>query len=154
MKNLLFALGILSYSMTGCVGTQGASNSNQQTTEALNAPLKLNGSWELAEIPGARVSVVGLYPEKKPVITFDVNDNKFVGNTSCNNFSGLLVVFGNKISFNKSMAMTKMMCPGEGESTFIESLKKVDTYTINADKSLSLNIGGVETLRMKKVMKE
>lgn len=154
MKNILFALGILLCSMLGCVGTQTVSNSGQKTSDAINAPLKLNGSWELADIPGARISVAGLYPDKKPVITFDVNDNKFVGNTSCNNFSGLLVVYGNKINFNKSMAMTKMMCQGEGETTFVDALKKIDTYTVNADNSLSLQSGGIETLRLIKVIKQ
>lgn len=154
MKNILFALSILSCSMLGCVGTQTVSSSGQKTSDALNAPLKLNGSWELADIPGARISVAGLYPNKKPVITFDVNDNKFVGNTSCNNFSGLLVVYGNKINFNKSMAMTKMICQGEGETTFVDALKKIDTYTVNADNTLSLQAGGLETLRLIKVIKQ
>ena len=147
MKNLLFALGMLSFSMISCVGTQGVSNSNQKTTEALNAPLKLNGSWELAEIPGARVSVVGLYPEKKPIITFDVNDNKFVGNTSCNNFSGSLKTEGNKIDFSEPMAMTKMHCEGAGEEKFLEMLKKVNTYSISEDNTLALFSGDVAILR-------
>ena len=153
MKNILFAISISGF-VYACVGTQTVSNSSQKPTEAINTSMKLNGSWELADIPGARVSVAGMYPNKKPVITFDVNDNKFVGNTSCNNFSGLLVVYGNKINFNKSMAMTKMACNGDGELTFVELLKKIDTFTINGDNSLSLNAGGVETLRMVKVVKE
>lgn len=154
MKNILFAIGIISCTMVGCVGTQTVSNSGQKTSDAMNIPLKLNGSWELADIPGARVSLAGMYPNKKPTITFDVDDNKFVGNTSCNNFSGLLVVYANKINFNKSMAMTKMMCQGDGETTFVESLKKIDTYTLNPDNTLSLNAGGVETLRLVKVIKQ
>lgn len=152
MKNTLFALGI-SCIMFSCVSTQTVSNSSQKPSDAINISMKLNGSWELADIPGARISVAGMYPNKKPVITFDVNDNKFVGNTSCNNFSGLLVVYGNKINFNKAMAMTKMACQGEGELTFIEALKKIDTFTINDDNTLSLNTVGVETLRMVKVIK-
>lgn len=154
MKNLLLAISILSASMLACVGTQTTTTTTQKPTDAMNTSMKLNGSWELADIPGARVSVAGMYPNKKPIITFDVNDNKFVGNTSCNNFSGLLVVYGNKVSFNKSMAMTKMACDGEGESTFVESLKKIDTFTINGDNTLSLNAGGIETLRMVKVIKQ
>jgi heat shock protein HslJ len=154
MKNMVLALSMLSAVMLSCVGAQTVSNSGQKNSDALNAPMKLNGSWELADIPGARVSVSGMYPSKKPVITFDVNDNKFAGNTSCNNFSGLLVVYGNKINFNKSMAMTKMMCQGDGETTFVDALKKIDTYTINPDNTLSLNAGGTETLRLVKVIKQ
>jgi heat shock protein HslJ len=140
--------------MLACVGTQTTSTTTQKPSDAINISMKLNGSWELADIPGARVSVAGMYPNKKPVITFDVNDNKFVGNTSCNNFSGLLVVYGNKISFNKSMAMTKMACQGDGESTFVEALKKIDTFTVNADNTLSLNSAGIEILRLAKVIKQ
>lgn len=153
MKNTLFAIGI-SYLLTACAGTQTVSNSNQKPSNTISIPTKLNGSWELAEIPGARVSVVGLYPNKKPTITININENKFVGNTSCNNFSGLLIAYDNKINFNKAMAMSKMACEGEGESTFVEALKKIDTFTINGDNSLSLNAGGVETLRMVKVIKQ
>ncbi|RYU97195.1 META domain-containing protein [Emticicia agri] len=154
MKNLVFAISILSCSMLGCVGTQTTTTSTQKPADAMNTSMKLNGSWELADIPGARVSVSGMYPNKKPIITFDVDDNKFAGNTSCNNFSGLLVVYGNKINLNKSMAMTKMACQGEGESTFVDLLKKIDTFSINADNSLSLNSGGAETLRLVKVIKQ
>lgn len=153
MKNILIAIGISCF-LQACVGTQTTSTTTQKPTDAMNTSMKLNGSWELADIPGARVSVVGMYPNKKPVITFDVNDNRFVGNTSCNNFSGLLVIYGNRVNFNKSMAMTKMACDGEGESTFVELLKKIDTFTINGDNSLSLNAAGVETLRMVKVVKQ
>lgn len=154
MKNLVLAISILSCSMVGCVGTQTTTTTTQKPSDAINTSMKLNGSWELADIPGARVSVSGMYPNKKPVITIDVNDNKFVGNTSCNNFSGLLVVYGNKVSFNKSMAMTKMACDGEGETTFVDALKKIDTFTINGDNTLSLNAAGIETLRLVKVIKQ
>ncbi|UTA66242.1 META domain-containing protein [Emticicia sp. 21SJ11W-3] len=150
MKNLIIAICLSGLSVAGCVPARPTGSTPKQTSEALNAPLKLNGMWELAEIPGARVSVAGLYPDKKPTINFDVNDNKFTGNTSCNSFSGLLVAYGNKITFNKSMAMTKMACQGDGETTFLESLKKVDSYTVNANNTLSLNAGGVEVLRMAK----
>ncbi|MBA4853330.1 META domain-containing protein [Emticicia sp. BO119] len=153
MKNIVLIIGLFSYGMLGCIGTQTTSTTTQKPSDAINTSMKLNGSWELADIPGARVSVAGLYPVKKPVITFDVNDNKFVGNTSCNNFSGLLVVYGNKINFNKSMAMTKMACQGEGEPTFIDALKKIDSFTINGDNTLSLNSDGIEILRMVKVTK-
>jgi heat shock protein HslJ len=140
--------------MVGCVGTQTTTTTTQKPSDAMNTSMKLNGSWELADIPGARVSVAGMYPNKKPIITIDVNDNKFVGNTSCNNFSGLLVVYGNKVSFNKSMAMTKMACEGAGETTFVDALKKIDTFTINGDNTLSLNAAGIETLRLVKVVKQ
>ena len=150
MKNLSIAFCLSVFTLAGCIPTRPTGSTPQKTTQALNAPLKLNGSWELADIPGARVSLAGLYPDKKPTLIFDINDNKFSGNTSCNSFSGLLIAYGNQISFNKSMAITKMACSGEGESTFLETLKKVDSYSINANNTLSLNSGGSEVLRMAK----
>ena len=151
MKNILITCGLLCFTTFSCVTTQSSSTTNKDTTsESMAASRKLNGTWELADIPGARVSFAGLYPEKKPVITFDITNNKFTGNTSCNSFSGLLLVYGSKIDFNKSMAMTKMPCQGEGESAFIESLKKVNTYTVNGDNSLTLIEGSTPVLRLVK----
>lgn len=150
MRKTIIILSVLACCTLSCVSTQTTTSSGQKTTDPMLAPMKLNGSWQLEEIPGARVA----YTDKKPMISFDVSNNKFAGNTSCNNFSGLLVVYGSRINFNKSMAMTKMACPGDGESTFVESLKKVDSYTVNADNSLTLSAGDTVVMRLVKIIKQ
>jgi heat shock protein HslJ len=110
----------------------------------------LNGTWELNYISGPRIAFEGLYPEKKPTITFDVAGNKVMGNSSCNSFNGKLNVTGNKINFNEPMAMTRMMCPGDGETTFMETLKKVDSWSVTDGKTLNLLMGDVAMMRFSK----
>ena len=107
----------------------------------------LAGTWELNYITGPRIAFDGLYPEKKPVITFDVQEKKVNGNTSCNNFNGALNAEGNKISFTDPMAMTRMMCPGNGETTFLQTLYKVTGWYVSNDTTLNLMMGDIETMR-------
>jgi len=110
---------------------------------------KLNGTWVLNYISGPRIAFDGLYPNKKPEITFSVADSRVSGNTSCNSFSGPLSVDGNKIDFNQPMALTKMMCPGSGESVFLETIKKINTYSVN-DSTLTMIMGDIAMMRFSK----
>ena len=112
---------------------------------------KLAGTWELNYITGSRIAFNGLYPNKKPTITFDVVNNVVSGNTSCNNFSGKLIVEGNKIDFTGPIVMTKMMCQdGKGENVFVETLKKVNTYTISNSTSLNFIQNDMAVMRFSK----
>ncbi len=106
----------------------------------------LGGTWELDYISGSRIAFSGLYPDKKPVVTFDVENTKISGNTSCNAFNGKLVADGNKINFADPLATTRMMCPGEGERAFLETLKKVNTYAISGN-TLTFIMGDVAVMR-------
>ncbi|MFT3704523.1 MAG: META domain-containing protein [Agriterribacter sp.] len=110
---------------------------------------QLNGTWELNYISGPRIAFEGLYPDKKPQITFNAADTSFSGNTSCNNFRGRLDVDASSIHFPETMAMTRMMCPGEGENVFINTLKKINKYAIS-DSTLNLMMGDVAMMRFVK----
>lgn len=110
----------------------------------------LAGTWELNYITGPRIAFDGLYPNKKPVITFDIANNKVTGNSSCNNFNGPLKTDGNKISFTDPMAMTRMMCPGEGETVFMETLKKINTWSVSDGTTLQLIMGDIAMMRFTK----
>lgn len=95
---------------------------------------KLEGSWELNYISGLRIAFEGLYPDKKPLINFDLKENRVYGNNSCNSFTGKLLVEGNKVDFTQPMAVTKMMClNGQGEQVFMSTLQKTYTYSISED---------------------
>ena len=141
--------------------TQGAKKTNTQPVpnlidennrvDASSDSSKLAGTWELNYITGSRIAFGGLYPNKKPTITFDVVNNSVSGNTSCNNFSGQLKVTGNKIDFTGPIAMTKMMCQdGKGENVFVETLKKVNTYTISNGTSLNFIQDDMVVMRFSK----
>ena len=124
---------------------------NKQPFTTMPDTSKLAGTWELNYITGSRIAFEGLYPNKKPTITFDIPKNWVNGNTSCNSFSGKLNVMGNKIDFTGPLAMTKMMClDGKGENVFIETLQKVNTYTIGNDSTLNFKTDDIVTMRFVK----
>lgn len=111
---------------------------------------QLSGTWELDYISGPRIAFNGLYPGKKPTIKFEVAEKRVSGNTSCNSFSGALVADDSTINFNGPLAMTKMACPGEGETTFLEMLKKVGSYSISNDTTLNFMMGDIAIMRFNK----
>jgi heat shock protein HslJ len=124
-------------------------NSSKKSSQNNLSPLQ--GSWQLNYITGPRIAFEGLYPDKKPTITFDMKKNEASGNTSCNNFSGGITREGNKISFSEAMAMTKMACPGEGETVFLQALKKVNNYDVTTGYTLTLLMDNVAMMRFTKI---
>ncbi|HRP54558.1 META domain-containing protein [Agriterribacter sp.] len=58
-----------------------------RAVEKSMADQELNGSWELDYISGPKIAFEGLYPGKKPFITFNLADSRATGNSSCNNFN-------------------------------------------------------------------
>ncbi len=89
----------------------------------------------------ANADVGELYKEKKPLLRFD--GDKVSGSTGCNNFNGTVQVNGAQLAFPKTMAMTRMMCPGAGEQTFLQALEKVDVYSLKDGKLILSGSGGV-----------
>jgi heat shock protein HslJ len=129
-----------------------AACTSMKKTTSLTDPSKLSGTWELSYISGPRIAFDGLYPSKKPTISFDLNTNRVNGNTSCNSFNGKLKVDENKINFNEPMAMTRMACmDGNGENVFIETLKKINSYSITEEgKMLNFLMGDIAMMRFTK----
>jgi heat shock protein HslJ len=111
----------------------------------------LQGTWQLNYITGPRIAFEGLYPDRKPTLSFDEKRKKIAGSTSCNSFSVPLTAEGKKINFAEPMAMTKMACPGEGENVFLETLKKITGYDVTAGYTLTLLMGDVAMMRFTKV---
>ncbi len=119
---------------------------NLKKTTDMKAVSHLNGTWVLNYISGPRIAFDGLYPDKKPEITFDLSGKKVSGNTGCNNFNGGFTAHNNTIDLKGPFAMTRMMCEGKGESLFMETLKKVNTF--DADEStLTLIMGDIAVMR-------
>jgi heat shock protein HslJ len=129
-----------------------ACNSSKKAADAKPQVAQLEGTWELNYISGSRIAFDGLYPRKKPTIYFDVASQRVSGNTSCNNFNGKLNAEGNRISFKDPMAMTKMMCmDGNGESVFLDTLQKIDKWSVTDGNTLNLIMGDIGMMRFVKI---
>lgn len=108
----------------------------------------LNGTWELHYISGPRIAFDGLYPNKKPTITFDTAAKKANGNSSCNNYSTTIKVNGGNLNFG-AVASTKMGCKGNGESVYFKTLETITNYDIK-DNTLHLIMGDIVVMRFHK----
>lgn len=116
-----------------------------------NTTAKLDGDWQLNYISGPRITFDGLYPQKKPVLSIKPGiNNQAGGNTSCNIFSSKMAVDRNKISFTELFAKTKIFCQGAGEETFLNMLKKVNNFSVNAN-TLTFLIDDIAVMRFTKL---
>lgn len=108
----------------------------------------LSGTWELNHISGTRIAFEGLYPKKKPVITFDLDKASANGNASCNTFN---LSFETKESFIKfgNPRSTMMACEGGGEDAFFKGLKTITNYSIT-DNTLNLIMGDIAVMRFQR----
>ena len=143
MKRMMMLVIVACTAFTGCTTMKPGSIGNGGLSQ-------LSGNWELNYISGPRIAFNGLYPANKPVIKFEIAEKRFSGNTSCNSFSGVLVADDTSINFTEPFVMTKMACPGEGEATFIEMLKKVSNYTVTNDTTLNFTMGDIAVMRFTK----
>lgn len=143
MNRLMLLLLVAVGSLMACTTMKPGSIGNGGLSQ-------LGGTWELNYISGPRIAFNGLYPGKKPFIKFGIADKRFSGNTSCNSFSGQLVADDSTINFTQPFVMTKMACPGEGETIFVEMLKKASTYAITSDSTLNFMMGDIAIMRFHK----
>lgn len=146
MKNIVLTFTILCMTFTSCQSTKPVSKTNAT----------LEGTWQLNYITGPRIAFDGLYPTKKPTINFDLKSSKVSGNNGCNQYFGALLLDGNKINFKEAkMGMTMMACQGAGETTYMKTLEKIDSYSISEDgKTLNFIMGDTAMMRFEKVAAE
>lgn len=119
------------------------------TTKETIKEASIEGTWELKYITGPKIAFDGLFPNQKPTIKFDLKENKVTGNNSCNRYFGALIMDGATINFKDAkLGMTMMACAGNGESVYMETLNKIETYSIT-DKGRTLNFlaGNVVLMR-------
>lgn len=108
----------------------------------------LNGTWEVDYLSGTRITLDGLYPNKKPTLIFDLPSNKASGNSSCNHYSLTFTIDGQKIKFGTPTS-TEMACEGNGEVSFFKTLETVTHYSVN-DETLNLIMGDIAVMRLKR----
>lgn len=106
-------------------------------------------TWELEYISGPRIAFEGLFPEKKPQISFDKESEKVSGTDSCNGYSADYELDENSIVFGDPGPTTMMFCGGS-ERQFLQMMKKIDGYSFE-DGKLNLLVGDIPMMRFKKV---
>ena len=143
MKKNIAALFISCCLLAACI-------SSKRTNTGMSDRAKLDGTWELNYISGSSIAFDGLYPNKKPTIKLDITSKTVSGNTGCNSFNGPIKLDGNKINFADPMAMTRMMCQGDGETVFIQTLQKINTWSVSDGNILNLIVGDIAMMRLTK----
>ena len=113
---------------------------------------KLSGTWEMNYISGPKTDFDRLYPNKKPVVSFNFSAKELMGNTSCNGFSSKFTINGNQIHFADALK-TMMYCEGGGEEIFLKMLKKVNRYAL-ADNTLNFMMDDIPLMRFTKQTNE
>ncbi len=108
----------------------------------------LSGTWELNYISGPRIAFEGLYPDKKPFVSFALATNELRGNTTCNGFTSKYTMNGNNVKFADALK-TMIFCEGGGEETFLKMLKKVNKYAVSGS-TLTFLIDDVAVMRFSK----
>jgi heat shock protein HslJ len=114
---IFLALMIASFLLTiGC-------SSNKESVNTL-----LHDIWVLESIEGKTYSRVE-NQDLHPTIEIYLAEERFNGNTGCNNMNGKVTMNGNEISFS-NIVTTKMFCDGVDETSFISALEKANNYKI------------------------
>lgn len=114
-----------------------------------NSPLYTN-TWELEYMSGPKIALDGLFPDKKPQLTFDKAAGEVRGNSGCNGYSAKFKGQGKDISFGEPGPATMMYC-GEGEHQFLNMLNKINRYSIDKEGKLNLMINEVPIMRFKPI---
>ena len=117
MTKLIFSIiFFLILFTTGC-------SSKKETTNPL-----IHDIWMLESINGNAYSrATG--QELHPTIEIYLSEERFGGNTGCNNMNGKLMVEGSTILFS-DIVTTKMFCPDVDEVNFLSTLGKANNYKI------------------------
>lgn len=157
-KNLL-AIG-LTISLISCqskltdqntsTATEKTNKPQVQSTTADNSKaLLLDGTWEVDYMMTKGTPFAELFTKGKPTLNFNSLQNNVSGTAGCNNYSGTVTVEANKIKFGENMAVTKKMCAEgmEGERLFLETLPKINSYSISEGKTLNLIMGDMAIMR-------
>ena len=120
------------------------------TTKNTNSNDLYDSLWELEYISGIRIAFNGLYPERKPVISFNKATGKITGNNSCNGYTADFTIKGDNIDIGEPGPTTMMYC-GDGEQQFLNMMEKINSISIDKEGKLNLMIGEIPMMRYRKV---
>ena len=119
----------------------GCGSKPQSHTAAL-----FGTQWELEYLSGPRIAFEALFPDKKPVLTFEQDTGLVAGNSGCNGYIAPFERNGDAIKFGEPGPSTLMYC-GDGENFFRSTLQQIDAWTVDADGKLTLLFGEVPLMR-------
>ncbi|MEK8180815.1 META domain-containing protein [Flavobacterium buctense] len=150
MKKYLFLTLLFSVIVFTSCHTNKTAVTNA-TTNTMKANL-IDGTWEVNYILNTPKPIGELFPNVKPTITFDSYKNAIFGMSGCNNFNGKCTIEANSIKIESAIALTRKMCPNmSGEQAFLETLKKVNSYSVsNQGKTLNLIMGDIAVMRLER----
>lgn len=151
-KNIFISLLFMVFFAYACNSTKSETESTAvKKTKIMNTNL-IDGTWEANYIMNSPKAFDELYSTTKPTISFDSNQNQISGSSGCNNFNGKYKVEGNRLQINEALSLTRKMCPDMlGEQTFLETLKKVNSFSVTNDgKTLNLIMGDIAVMRLTK----
>ncbi len=109
-----------------------------ENSDVAMAEPALSGTWEATFVSGSSEEFEVLYPNKKPTLTFALDSKRVSGSSGCNTFNGPIMIKGNSIQFSTPMAMTRMFCPGEGETVFLKVLGAANSFSLQDPKTLEI----------------
>ena len=145
MKNFTIITCILIL-MASCGSTQDAA----PVAPRIESGVLYGHTWQLDYMSGTKIAFEGLFPDKKPELTFDELNNIVRGNSGCNGYSATFTKEGDNISFSDPAPSTMMYC-GEGEQQFISMMEKIKRYSVDSDGKLNLMVDEIPMLRFKKL---
>ncbi|MEZ4803392.1 MAG: META domain-containing protein [Gelidibacter sp.] len=147
MKN--FQLLSATFLLIICCACSSTKNTDSFPVKKDNGVLYDN-TWQLEYMSGIRIAFEGLFPDKKPEITFDEIDKLVRGNAGCNGYSATYTKEGDQISFGDPGPSTMMYC-GEGEQQFLAMMKKINRFSVDSDGKLNLMIDDIPMMRFHKL---
>jgi len=117
MKNAIFLTIVITTMLTiSCSSGNGS------------ADFRIHDIWVVESINGtaySRAEDQSLHP----TLEIYLSEERFSGNTGCNNLNGSVKVEGEKISFS-DIVTTKMFCVDVDETSFLTALRKATKYKI------------------------
>ncbi len=106
-------------------------------------PVDRNGSWVLANLPGAASDA--------PRPTLEIDDARMSGFAGCNRLTAAIETDPNVAAFFRgNVATTRMMCPGpamEMERAFLDALNSTGDARVEGDDLVFFDVNSQEIMR-------
>lgn len=140
-KHTLFLFALMSLFLVSCSANMMTDNNKL-----------FNTKWELEFITGPRITFQGLFPDNKPMITFNKMTGMVNGTSSCNPYNTAYKLNGSLLTFEQPAIATTAYC-GDGEVVFLKTMQQITHYKIEADGKLTLLMGDTPMMTFKKSLK-